>query len=112
MELSRPKSGSAWAALGGVDAGFRTVHDAATGNYAVIAWDGFTEDEDEFLRVNMYDADHQKLWSYSYKKQDPSQKYLELMDGVVKGSNLYLCTHEFTTRSKGAEQSNIVMTEI
>jgi hypothetical protein len=113
MELSRPKSGSGWAAMfGGISAGFKIAYDAASGNYAVLGEDGFTDNETGALRINLYDAKHQPLWSYSYKKLDEEQKYLELMDGIVKGNSLYLCTHEFTTRSKGKEQSNLVMTEI
>lgn len=112
-ELSKPKSGSGWAQIfGKVHADINVVNDPATGCYALIAFDGFTEDTAARLHVDLYNAKHEQLWSNAYTKLAPEHKYVEYMAVAIKNDKLYLCTHEWTTRSYGQEESILVMTEI
>ena len=112
-ELSKPKRGSGWAQVfGRVYADISVESDPVSGNYAIISYDGFAEDTASRLQINLYSAAHKQLWSAAYNKLAPEHKYLEALAAIVKDDKVLLCTHEWTTRSYGTEESILVMSEI
>ncbi len=111
--LARHGAMSAFATeLGGVANRVEVARNREAGGYAVIREDGLQDDVANGLIVDLYNRKHEKTGTYAYKKLTADAKYQHYIDADFKGNDLLLCTHEFTTRSKGVEQSHLVLTRI
>lgn len=110
-EIEKPKAGSGWIIFS-VYSEVSVVNDPESGNYAVISYDGFTPDLKTQLRIDLYDAQHQKLWNHDYQRLVPAHKYLEFSALIINADQAFVCTHEWTTRSYGKEESIVVLSKI